>query len=147
MSVRLVVCHSCSQHVAVTEPNCVHCGTELVIADGHFVGRTAVAVLMGLSLAGCPADDESESGATTDAVGESAAAYGNPESESDSLDDTATVTPTTATSSSGTGGGSTGDGSEGSGTSTGGDSDTDSSSGGSSSGSGSTGGTSSSTSG
>lgn len=55
MSLRLVACPSCSNYIKASEPACIVCGKKLR-SDG-VVGRTAGAVLMGLSLAGCPADD------------------------------------------------------------------------------------------
>jgi hypothetical protein len=56
---RLVACPSCSQHVKVDEQVCLHCGARLRSENGA-IGRTAGALLMGLSLTACPSDDGSE---------------------------------------------------------------------------------------
>lgn len=59
----LIVCPSCSTHVLVRDASCPHCGAK-VRNGGTVLGRTAGAVLMGLSLAGCPAGDD-----TTETMG------------------------------------------------------------------------------
>jgi hypothetical protein len=51
---RLVACPSCSAHVHWGTNACPHCGQAI---PAGAVGRTAGAVLMGLTLAGCPGDD------------------------------------------------------------------------------------------
>ncbi len=57
----LLVCPACSTHVLVRDSSCPHCGAT-VRNGAKVLGRTAGAVLMGLSLAACPAgDDTSES--------------------------------------------------------------------------------------
>jgi hypothetical protein len=56
MGRRLVACPSCSNYVKETELHCIVCGARIRGESGA-VGRTAGAMLMGLSLAGCPADD------------------------------------------------------------------------------------------
>lgn len=69
MSLRLVACPSCSNYVKASEPHCIVCGKKLR-SDAGVVGRTAGAVLMGLSLSACPADDtSSETMAGTESVG------------------------------------------------------------------------------
>ena len=55
MAENLVVCGACSAHVKVVDSRCPHCGASM---RGGVVGRTAGAVLMGLTLAGCPAGDD-----------------------------------------------------------------------------------------
>ena len=52
----LIACPACSNHVLAREVACPHCGATMRSAG--MVGRTASAVLMGLALAGCPADDD-----------------------------------------------------------------------------------------
>lgn len=59
MAPALVACPSCSQHVKLYETHCLHCGARLR-SDGGGIRRTAGAMLMGLSLAGCPSDDSAE---------------------------------------------------------------------------------------
>lgn len=108
------------------EAECPHCGAALRNGKGHVLGRTAGAVLMGLSLAGCPASDdtsETQGGDGTSSTGMTstnptnptnatsttnptedteavvtAAAYGNPETDSFSTTD---VTDSDTTSSGG----------------------------------------------
>lgn len=55
----LVVCVACSSHVLTSDKACPHCGASVHDGKGQVLGRTATAVLMGLALAGCPADDDS----------------------------------------------------------------------------------------
>lgn len=55
----LVVCVACSSHVLTSDKACPHCGAAVHDGKGQVLGRTATAVLMGLALAGCPADDDS----------------------------------------------------------------------------------------
>lgn len=126
---RLVACPACSLHVRNDDPRCPHC-------DAPMRTTTAAApsvVLLGLALAGCPADDyrddlpadtsetsatatttvgtsgestgSSDSGTTTmdvTSIG-SEAAYGVPETESDSITDTTTGTTGTGSESDSTG--------------------------------------------
>ena len=102
MGGKLVVCSACAVHVNVDEERCPHCGEEVYDRGGGILGRTAGAVLMGLTLAGCPAG----------ATGGTSAAYGVPTTDSS----TATGSTTDGDSSSTT----TGEGdSTGSSTSTG----------------------------
>lgn len=51
---RLIACPSCARHVQPGESRCPHCDAVIRQADGS-VGRTAAAVLLGLStaVAGC----------------------------------------------------------------------------------------------
>jgi hypothetical protein len=56
MGLRLVACPSCSNYVKQSEPQCIVCGARLR-GEGGVVARTAGAVLMGLSMTACPADD------------------------------------------------------------------------------------------
>ena len=56
MGLRLVACPSCSNYIKESEPHCIVCGAKLR-GDAGVVGRTAGAVLMGLSLTACPTDD------------------------------------------------------------------------------------------
>lgn len=78
----LIVCPSCSTHVLVRDAGCPHCGAT-VRSGGQVLGRTAGAMLMGLTLAGCPAsDDTSET-------------MGNAETSSTSTDTTAQPTSST----------------------------------------------------
>lgn len=57
----LVACPDCSNHVLSSESACPHCGATLRDGKGQqLLGRTATAVLMGLTLAGCPASDDTE---------------------------------------------------------------------------------------
>lgn len=53
----LIVCPSCSTHVLVRDAGCPHCGAT-VRSGGQVLGRTAGAMLMGLTLAACPASDD-----------------------------------------------------------------------------------------
>jgi hypothetical protein len=60
---RLISCTSCQSHVRSNEGTCPHCGAALP-SDARF-GRTAGAVLMGLTIAGCgpePGDDNTSEG-------------------------------------------------------------------------------------
>lgn len=70
---RLVACPSCSVHFKVSDSACPHCGAVLRTESGG-LGRTAGAMLMGLTLASCTGDDKS----TT--IGEPE--YGAPATES-----------------------------------------------------------------
>ena len=54
---RLVACPHCHAHVRSDESACPHCGVSLSQAEGR-LGRTATAVLMGLTIAGCGPDAE-----------------------------------------------------------------------------------------
>ncbi len=122
----LTACPSCSLYVHREENGCPHCGAELD-ARSNPVARTAAAVLMGLTLAGCPANDETE-----DSVS-SSAAYGvpttdtmNPSAGSTTGDGTGTTEGSDSTSggtdsssSSGTASSSTGEETDTDGTSTG----------------------------
>jgi hypothetical protein len=60
---KLIACTSCQTHVRSDERVCPHCGAALV-KDGR-LGRTASAVVMGLTIAGCgpEAGDENASAA------------------------------------------------------------------------------------
>jgi hypothetical protein len=51
---RLIACTSCQAHVRSNEGTCPHCGAAIA-SDGR-LGRTAGAVLMGLTIAGCGPD-------------------------------------------------------------------------------------------
>lgn len=57
MSGPMIACPSCAEYVLVRDAACPHCGAT-VRSGGQVLGRTAGAVLMGLSLAGCPAGDD-----------------------------------------------------------------------------------------
>lgn len=70
---RLVACTACSIHFKVTDAACPHCGEALRL-DAGIVGRTAGAMLLGLTLASCVGGDDS----TTVAEPE----YGVPATES-----------------------------------------------------------------
>jgi hypothetical protein len=67
---RLIACTGCQTHVRSNEAVCPHCGTALP-SDGRF-GRTAGAVLMGLTIAGCgpkgSTDDTSEGMSASEGV-------------------------------------------------------------------------------
>lgn len=99
----LVVCVACSSHVLTTDAACPHCGAPVRDGKGQVLGRTAAAVLMGLALSGCPADDDSSdsmggggsssSSATTDA------ASSGPGATSVGSSSSATSTTTNATGS------------------------------------------------
>lgn len=140
----LIACSSCSAYIRRGESTCPHCGAEHR-TEGGALARTAGAVLMGLALAGCPAEDDdvndsagsatSDGSATTDSdtndgsttavdptAVSSGSAYGVPttESDSDSTSDSGPVETTDDASSSGSTGGSSGSGSG-----TDGDTDTD----------------------
>ena len=56
MSLRLIACSVCSNYVKANESHCIVCGAALH-GESSVVARTAGAVLMGLSLTGCPTDD------------------------------------------------------------------------------------------
>lgn len=69
---KLVACPSCSAYVRANESTCPLCDARLRNERGVVI-RTAGAVLMGLSLTACPADDD-----TNDTeVGSSATASGS----------------------------------------------------------------------
>ena len=55
---KLVACPSCATHVLASDAHCPQCGGEVRNVRGQVLGRTASAVLMGLALAGCPAEDD-----------------------------------------------------------------------------------------
>lgn len=113
---RLVACPSCRVHVLARATECPHCGSS--VRTCRAVPWCAGAVLIGLTLSGCPAEDDGESetmasspGTTADTTGmpsdttsgstedldtgffESAAAYGTPDTGVDTLppDDTGTT--------------------------------------------------------
>jgi hypothetical protein len=65
MDLRLVACPSCSNYVKREEPQCIICGAQLRGA-GRVAGRTVGAVLMGLSMTACPADDTMGDSMATD---------------------------------------------------------------------------------
>jgi len=132
---RLTPCPSCHGHVSIGERECPHCGTALHTTTA---ARASV-VLLGLTLAGCPSDDEgasasetmtsltvgSSSGPTTDGsatvdntatLGE--ADYGVAETGPLPEDGTDTTTGEIPTEDSSSGGSSSGGDSSGSGTST-----------------------------
>lgn len=68
----LIVCPACSTHVLVRDSACPHCGAT--VRNGATVlGRTAGAVLMGLSLAACPAGDD-----TNESMGNGSSSSGTP---------------------------------------------------------------------
>ncbi|MGH1348598.1 MAG: hypothetical protein ACRBN8_44050 [Nannocystales bacterium] len=56
---KLVACPSCSTYVRADESACPHCESRVRNELGTVV-RTAGAMLMGLSLTACPADDDSD---------------------------------------------------------------------------------------
>ena len=87
---RLVLCPSCSQFVARTERICPQCDAVLV-ADRNTVMNIAGAVMLGMTLAGCPADDYDE---TTNTSVEPD--YGVPATESDTVSTTNGMTSTSA---------------------------------------------------
>lgn len=141
---RLIACPSCAEYVHAAEPTCRHCGGAVPTTPA--VRPSATMLALGLALTACPADDSSDTQASTtttaatestgstsggtdsvtfdptDAEGE---AYGTPDtgisiSESDSFESSSSSTDATADSStSGTGStGDTGTGTDSSGTST-----------------------------
>ena len=69
----LVVCVACTSHVLTSDKACPHCGASLRDGRGRVLGRTTTAVLMGLALAGCPSDDDTNdsmgSGASSSSTG------------------------------------------------------------------------------
>lgn len=83
------------------EPNCPHCGVR-IRNEGGVVLRTAGAVLMGLSLTACPAEDDGDDTGASTAPGSTSAAG------STSADDT-TGEPGTTAFASDYGGPATGD--------------------------------------
>ncbi len=87
---RLIVCPACSVHVKHDEPICPHCG-HTIDPDADF-GRAAGAVLLGLTLVGCPAEDKHEAEV-------SGLAYGSAEiGEVTGDDDTSGTTGTSGSS-------------------------------------------------
>ena len=56
---KLVACPSCSTYIRADEPACPQCGSRVRNELGTVV-RTAGAMLMGLSLTACPADDDTD---------------------------------------------------------------------------------------
>lgn len=136
----LIACSSCSVYVRRDEHGCPHCGADLS-SNGGPVVRTAAAVLMGLTLAGCPAPESEDEGASSSATDttpgtdasssasgssssgpattmSSGSAYGVPPTESGSGDESGPP-DTTGPDTDGTTGGT------GTGTDTGTDTDTD----------------------
>lgn len=85
---RLILCPSCSEFVARTERVCPRCNAVFP-EDRSVVFHAAGAVLLGLSLAGCPADDDDETTNTTVEPD-----YGVPATESTTVDMTASGTMT-----------------------------------------------------
>ncbi|MCR9160647.1 MAG: hypothetical protein ACE37F_20960 [Nannocystaceae bacterium] len=79
----LVVCSSCSTHVLVADAKCPHCGAALRTSSA--LGRTAGAVLMGLTLAGCPSDDDGQ-----ESMGGSDASTMSPATESGNMGSSST---------------------------------------------------------
>lgn len=69
-------CWSCAVHVKASEASCPYCGEDPRGSGGRRLGSAAASVLMGLALAGCPAEDDD-----MDSVGTSPL-YGSPTSES-----------------------------------------------------------------
>lgn len=59
---RLIPCPSCHAHVVLDERRCPHCSTELRTT---LAPRAAGTLLLGLMLAGCPADDSTDDGASS----------------------------------------------------------------------------------
>lgn len=98
---RLIACPSCQTHIRTDERICPHCGSR-VHSDTGVVARTTSAVLMGLALAGCPADEddviEPEYGTpTTMTEGSTSTTEGQTgegESSSESGDETSTSSST-----------------------------------------------------
>jgi len=90
---RLVLCPSCAEFVARTERICPQCNVVLS-TDRSTVANAAGAVLLGLSLGGCPADDDDDM--TNTSVEPE---YGVPATESDTVSTTngMTMTSTSAT--------------------------------------------------
>ncbi len=99
MSGPLIVCPSCSLHVRAPESACPHCGSK-IYSGGKVLGRTAGAVLMGLALAGCPADDEPD---------DDMASSGTPTTAGSSTSEGSTSDPTDVTTSALYGGPATGE--------------------------------------
>lgn len=148
--VKLVVCPRCSAHVFASESSCPHCGAARTGPKATARQSGVAAIVLGLALSGCGADDASDDNATTASTesattnasstgdtaitgqipdpdsGPQTAAYGTPDSDTFGTTDM-TDGDTDVRSTTGTGGD----------TSTGGDTDTDTD--------GSTGGTSTST--
>lgn len=91
---RLVLCPSCSNFVARTERICPQCDAVLVAdrnTTSFCVGNIAGAVMLGMTLAGCPADDDDD---TTNTSVEPD--YGVPATESDTVSTTNGMTSTSA---------------------------------------------------
>jgi len=93
---KLIACPSCHSHVRADEGACPHCGGH-VRNDAGVVARTTTAVLMGLALAGCPADDDDTSD-TASTIGDEDTEYGVPATEgttdASSTSDTGDMTST-----------------------------------------------------
>jgi hypothetical protein len=87
---RLVLCPSCSEFVLRTERICPQCDAVLV-TDRNTVLNVAGAVMLGMTLAGCPADDDDD---TTNTSVEPD--YGVPATESDTVSTTDGMTSTSA---------------------------------------------------
>ena len=87
MAPALVACPSCSQHVKLYETHCLHCGARLR-SDAGGIRRTAGAVLMGLSLTGCPSDDSAET------MGSGGTSTGDPGTMSGTSSDSSTGSTT-----------------------------------------------------
>lgn len=86
---RLVECPSCREHVKRSERICPHCDVVLV-DERSVVTHMAGAVLVGLGLAGCPADDDDDNDdAMTNMTVEPE--YGVPATESDSVSASSTM--------------------------------------------------------
>ncbi|MGH1343943.1 MAG: hypothetical protein ACRBN8_20460 [Nannocystales bacterium] len=90
----LIVCAACSSHVLTSDKACPHCGAAVHDGKGQVLGRTAAAVLMGLALAGCPADDDS--GDSMGGGDSSSSASTDPGSSGPSEGSSSTASSTTA---------------------------------------------------
>jgi hypothetical protein len=76
---RLLACPSCNSHVRADERECPHCGVAIRDVGGR-IGRTASAVLMGLSLSAC-ADKDDGNDETTASTVTAQPEYGVPATE------------------------------------------------------------------
>lgn len=89
----LVVCAACSSHVLTSDKACPHCGASVHDGKGKVLGRTTSAVLLGLALAGCPADDD-----TSDTMGGSGSSSATTDAESSGPSGTSVGSSSTASS-------------------------------------------------
>src|SRR5687768_4068458 len=92
---RLVACSSCNSHVRADERECPHCGVAVRDVGGR-IGRTASAMLMGLTLSACADKDDGNDETSASSV-TAEPEYGVATTGIEPLYGVATEPPTTST--------------------------------------------------